>query len=138
MFERNLWIEIAVYYGYNSSMCHGNHYFEMIKIDASLTNWMFLLRLRATGKALQQAMFFSLSFSLQHFWMVRLKFFACVLPDGVVNACDQYRTYFVDALANSYVCVLNFRVCEHHLPCALQINSNSGFEQACKILFCNY
>ena len=67
MFERNLWIEIAVYYRYNSSMYHGNHYFEMIKIGASLTNWMFLLRLRATGKALQQAMLFSLSFSLQHF-----------------------------------------------------------------------
>lgn len=108
------------------------------KIGASLINWMFLLRLRATRKALQQAMFFSLSFSLQHFWMVRLNLFACVLPDVVVNACDQYRTYFVDALANSYVCVLNFHVCEHELPCALQINSNSGFKQACKILFCNY
>ena len=138
MFERNLWIEIAVSYRYDSSICHGNHYFVMIKNGASLTNWMFLLRLLATRKALQQAMFFFLSFSLQHFWMVRLNFFACVLPDVVANACDQYRTYFVDALANSYVYVLNFRVCEHDLPCALQINSNSGFEQACKILFCNY
>ena len=43
--------------------------------------------------------------------------------------CDQYRAYLVDTLATSDVYVLKFRVWEDGMPCALEINSNSGFKR---------
>ena len=57
---------------------------------------------------------------LQRFWIDWQKFFTCVLS-GVLNTCDQNRTYLMGALANSDVCVLKFRVSEHYF---LEIKSN--------------
>lgn len=35
----------------------------------------------------------------------------------------------LDTLVINYVSVLKFRVCEHGMPCYLEINSNGGFKQ---------
>ena len=89
--------------------------------------------MRVTQKAFQLSFFvffsffsyFLLFFSfffllLQRFWIDWQKFFTGVLS-GVLNTCDQNRTYLMGALANSDVCVLKFRVSEHYF---LEIKSN--------------
>ena len=35
----------------------------------------------------------------------------------------------LDTLVINYDSVLKFRVCEHGMPCYLEINSNGGFKQ---------
>ena len=38
---------------------------------------------------------------------------------------------FLDTPANYFVYVLKFRMCEHDMPCAIEINSNGGPKSLC-------
>lgn len=101
----------------------------------------FALACNALQLPLQLPFFFCFfsSFSLQRFWTGWQKNFACVPSVVVVSTGDQYRTYFVDILANNDVYVLKFRVWDHDIPYAVEINSNGEFKRRpCRILLVNH
>ena len=64
------------------------------------------------------------------FWTVK-SFFINFSSFVTQKACDQDQVFLLDALANlffSVVFIVKFLVYDHNMPCALEINSNSGFK----------
>ena len=47
----------------------------------------------------------------------------------LVSLVSRYSTVVPGSLTNYSIYFLKFRVCEHGMPCVLEINSNSGLKR---------
>ena len=100
-----------------------------------ILNTFRLLVVKYNALKLSFFFFSAFSFPLQRLWTDFQKLFACLSSVVAVNTFDQYRGSFVDIEADNNVYVLEFRVCEHDMSCALEKNSNGRIKQALETCF---